>query len=157
MTAVRLQTPPRPTPVARSGRRDGRRPGAFDRHHGTVALYALAGGGLLIAFAMWWLYFTSPAHTLLATTHQAHRRRFLWAYGHFPVFASAAAEGAGLAAYAEHLSDRTGTSSAGAAMAVTVPAAVFVITVRAAARPAAAPAAGGRGRSRSGTGHRRGR
>ena len=103
--------------------------GAFDRHHGTVALYALAGGGLLIAFAMWWLYFTRPAHTLLATTHQAHRRRFLWAYGHFPVFASAAAEGAGLAAYAEHLSDRTGTSSAGAAMAVTVPAAVFVITV----------------------------
>ncbi|MFF9760327.1 low temperature requirement protein A [Streptomyces caelestis] len=103
--------------------------GAFDRHHGTVALYALAGGGLLTAFAMWWLYFTKPAHTLLSMTHRAHHRRFTWAYGHYLIFASATAEGAGLAAYADHLTHRTGTSSAGAAMAVTVPAAVFLTTV----------------------------
>ncbi|MGW0816607.1 low temperature requirement protein A [Streptomyces viridiviolaceus] len=103
--------------------------GAFDRHQGTGALYALAGGGLLMAFAMWWLYFTRPAHTLLATTHQVHRRRFIWAYGHYLVFASATAEGAGLAAYADHLTRHSGASSMGAAMAVTVPAAVFLITV----------------------------
>ncbi|GGZ03370.1 low temperature requirement protein A [Streptomyces poonensis] len=103
--------------------------GAFDRHHGTGALYTLAAGGLLTAFAMWWLYFTRPAHTLLATTHQAHRRRFPWAYGHYLIFASATAEGAGLAAYADHLTRHHGTSSAGAALAVTVPAAVFLLTV----------------------------
>lgn len=103
--------------------------GAFDRHHGTGALYALAGGGLLTAFAMWWLYFTRPAHTLLATTHQAHRRRFPWAYGHYLIFASATAEGAGLAAYADHLTRRTGMSAVGAALAVTVPATVFLGTV----------------------------
>ncbi|GGL92352.1 membrane protein [Streptomyces fumigatiscleroticus] len=104
--------------------------GAFDRQHGTGALYALAAGGLLMAFAMWWLYFTRPAHALLATTHQAHRARFTWAYGHYLIFASATAEGAGLAAYADHLTRRPGASSAGAAaMAVTVPAAVFLVTV----------------------------
>ncbi|WP_229908643.1 low temperature requirement protein A [Streptomyces griseosporeus] len=103
--------------------------GAFERSHGTGALYALAGGGLLMAFAMWWLYFAKPAHTLLASTHRAHRRRFTWAYGHYLVFTSAAAEGAGLATYADHLTGRTAMSSAAAGLAVTVPAAVFLVTV----------------------------
>jgi low temperature requirement protein LtrA len=102
---------------------------AFDRHHGTGSLYALAAGGLLMAYAMWWLYFARPAHTLLATTHQAHRRRFPWAYGHYLIFASATAEGAGLAAYADHVTRHTGTSPTAAAAAVTVPAAVFLTTV----------------------------
>ncbi|WP_372344196.1 low temperature requirement protein A [Streptomyces sp. KL116D] len=107
--------------------------GAFDRHHGIAALCALAGGGLLTAFAMWWLYFTRPAHTLLATTHRAHAKRFTWAYGHYFIFASAAAEGAGLAAFADHLTRPAGSpGSAGtawAALAVTLPAAVFVCSV----------------------------
>ncbi|MFD8219127.1 low temperature requirement protein A [Streptomyces sp. NPDC059697] len=102
---------------------------AFDRHHGTGSLYALAAGGLLMAYAMWWLYFARPAHTLLATTHQAHRRRFLWAYGHYLIFASATAEGAGLAAYADHVTRHTVGSPIAAGAAVTVPAAVFLITV----------------------------
>ncbi|MEV7128067.1 low temperature requirement protein A [Streptomyces sp. NPDC093260] len=66
--------------------------------HRTAALYLLAAGGLLLVFALWWLYFARPAHTLLATSHQVHRRRFTWAYGHYLIFGSAAAEGAGLAA-----------------------------------------------------------
>ncbi|MGW2412578.1 low temperature requirement protein A [Streptomyces tubercidicus] len=103
--------------------------GAFDRHHGTGSLYALAAGGLLVAYAMWWLYFTRPAHTLLATTYQAHRRRFSWAYGHYLIFASATAEGAGLAAYADHVTRHAEASSIAAGAAVTVPAAVFLITV----------------------------
>ncbi|WP_107056104.1 low temperature requirement protein A [Streptomyces griseus] len=103
--------------------------GAFERHQGTGALYALAGGGLLTAYAMWWLYFARPAHTLLATTHQAHRRRFPWAYGHYLVFASATAEGAGLAAYADHVTRGTDASATAAGAAVTVPAAVFLLTV----------------------------
>ncbi|MGW1267738.1 low temperature requirement protein A [Streptomyces sp. NPDC002491] len=106
--------------------------GAFERQQNIVALCALAGGGLLMAFAMWWLYFARPAHTLLATTHQAHGRRFTWAYGHYFVFASATAEGAGLAAYADHLTRPAGTAGVlPAALGVTVPAAVFVFAVRA--------------------------
>ncbi|WP_316742104.1 low temperature requirement protein A [Streptomyces sp. MK7] len=102
---------------------------AFDRHHGTGSLYVLAAGGLLMAYAMWWLYFARPAHTLLATTHQVDRRRFPWAYGHYLIFASATAEGAGLAAYADHVTRHTGTSPAAAGAAVTGPAAVFLMTV----------------------------
>ncbi|MFF4487953.1 low temperature requirement protein A [Streptomyces sp. NPDC001544] len=102
---------------------------AFDRHQGTGALAAVAAGGLLTAYAMWWLYFARPAHTLLATTHRAHRRRFPWAYGHYLVFAAATAEGAGLAAYADHVTRHTGASSPAAGAAVTVPAAVFLVTV----------------------------
>ncbi|MEU6018048.1 low temperature requirement protein A [Streptomyces sp. NPDC047515] len=102
---------------------------AFDRHHGTGSLYVVAAGGLLMAYAMWWLYFARPAYTLLATTHQAHRRRFTWAYGHYLIFASATAEGAGLAAYADHVTRRTDASPLAAGAAVTVPAAVFLITV----------------------------
>ncbi|MBA4861652.1 low temperature requirement protein A [Streptomyces sp. PSKA54] len=103
--------------------------GAFDRHHGTGSLYAVAAGGLLMVYAMWWLYFARPAHTLLATTHQAHRRRFTWAYGHYLIFASATAEGAGLAAYADQVTRHTDAPSTAAGAAVTVPAAVFLITV----------------------------
>ncbi|GGY98813.1 low temperature requirement protein A [Streptomyces nitrosporeus] len=103
--------------------------GAFERNQGTGALYTLAAGGLLMAYAMWWLYFTKPAYVLLATTHQAHRRRFTWAYGHYLIFASATAEGAGLAAYADHVTRHPGAPSVGAGMAVTVPAAFFLITV----------------------------
>ncbi|MER7702554.1 low temperature requirement protein A [Kitasatospora sp. NPDC097605] len=102
---------------------------AFDRHQGTGPLYTLAMGGLLMAFAMWWLYYARSAHTLLATTHREHRRRFPWAYGHYLVFAAATAEGAGLAAYADHLTRHPGASSAAAGAAVTVPAAVFLLTV----------------------------
>ncbi|MGW5665852.1 low temperature requirement protein A [Streptomyces sp. NPDC003758] len=102
---------------------------AFDRHHSAWALYALAAGGLLMVFAMWWLYFARPAHTLLATTHQAHRRRFTWAYGHYLIFASATASGAGLAAYAQLATRRTDVSAPAAGAAVTVPVAIFLITV----------------------------
>ncbi|WP_327433781.1 low temperature requirement protein A [Streptomyces sp. NBC_01236] len=102
---------------------------AFERHQGTGSLYALAAGGMLMAYAMWWLYFARPAHTLLATTHQAHRSRFPWAYGHYLIFASATAEGAGLAAYADHITRHTWASPTAAGAAVTVPAAVFLITV----------------------------
>ncbi|WP_413812506.1 low temperature requirement protein A [Streptomyces sp. OE57] len=101
----------------------------FDRHHNAGALYMLAAGGLLMVFAMWWLYFARPAHTLLATTHQAHRKRFTWAYGHYLIFASAAAEGAGLAAYAELITRRTDVPSPAAGVAITMPVALFLITV----------------------------
>ncbi|MFF8642549.1 low temperature requirement protein A [Streptomyces sp. NPDC015345] len=103
--------------------------GAFDRHHGIGPLSAVAAGGLVTAFAMWWLYFSRPAHTLLATTHRAHRRRFGWAYGHYLIFASAAAEGAGLAAYADHVTLGAAVPAAGVGAAVTVPAAVFLTAV----------------------------
>ncbi|TWV48843.1 low temperature requirement protein A [Streptomyces misionensis] len=102
---------------------------AFDEHRGTWPLCAVAAGGLLTVFAMWWLYFARPAHTLLATTHRGPGRRFRWAYGHYLIFASAAAVGAGLAVEADQVTHRTGIAPQAAGAMVAVPAAVFLTTV----------------------------
>ena len=64
-------------------------------------------GGLLIVFSMWWIYFDRPVHDLLTSLPKA----IFWGYGHYFVFASAAAVGAGLAAAVDqvghHARDRT--------------------------------------------------
>ncbi|WP_232792295.1 low temperature requirement protein A [Actinacidiphila yeochonensis] len=101
---------------------------AFDEHRGTGTLSLVAAGGLLTVFAMWWLYFARPAHTLLATTHKGPGRRFRWAYGHYLIFASAAAVGAGLAVSADEVTHRADIPPQAAGAMVAVPAAVFLTT-----------------------------
>jgi low temperature requirement protein LtrA len=69
---------------------------------------------------MWWLYFDRSTGELLSSRRMA----FAWGYGHYLIFASAAAVGAGLAAGVEgHLSAR------GAGLAVAVPVAVYLVAV----------------------------
>ena len=70
-------------------------------------------GGLLIVFSMWWIYFDEPR----ASPAREQPRRFLWGYGHYVIFASAAAVGAGLAAAADHAVGRSRLGG-GAALAV---------------------------------------
>ena len=77
---------------------------------------ATVGGGLLILFAMWWLYFDRPSAHMLTS----QRTAFIWGYGHYFIFGAAAAVGAGLAAQVEHPHD------AAAAWAVAVAAAVYL-------------------------------
>ena len=55
-------------------------------------LVGVALAGLLIAFGMWWLYFLKPVYADLDTARTA----LGWGYGHYFVFASAAALSAGL-------------------------------------------------------------
>ena len=57
------------------------------------SLVPLIVGGLLIVYSMWWMYFDRPVHDLLTSL----RKAIIWGYGHYFVFASAAAVGAGLA------------------------------------------------------------
>ena len=57
------------------------------------ALAPLIGGGLLIVYSLWWVYFDRPVHDLLTSL----RKAIVWGYGHYVVFAAAAAVGAGLA------------------------------------------------------------
>jgi low temperature requirement protein LtrA len=66
---------------------------ALDAAAVTPLLIAVIVGGVLILFAMWWLYFDEPVHHLLV----GNRVAFVWGYGHHVVFASTAAVGAGLA------------------------------------------------------------
>jgi len=92
----------------------------LDRNGVSAELLAVGIGGLLLAFAVWWLYFDHPGH-LTPTPHQAFR----WGYGHVVVFLSLAALGAGVFVAAEAVvggvRDRVG------AMAVAVPSAGFLL------------------------------
>jgi low temperature requirement protein LtrA len=98
---------------------------ALDEHRALGELLPIAGGGILIIFAAWWIYFAAPAHQRLTGNRQA----IPWGYGHFVIFASAAAIGAGLEVAVEHAVDQAHISTVAASAAVTVPAALFLLTV----------------------------
>ncbi|MEG3627255.1 low temperature requirement protein A [Streptomyces poriticola] len=85
----------------------------------------VAAGGLLIVFAAWWIYFVVPIHGHLRSNRQA----FLWGYGHYLVFASAAAIGAGLEVAVEHAVGEAHISTLAASAAVTLPTALYLLTV----------------------------
>jgi len=80
-------------------------------------------GGLLIVYAMWWIYFDRPAHDLLTSIRTA----FVWGYGHYFVFASAAAVGAGLAVEVDVITGTAKIGSQAAAFSVAVPVATYLI------------------------------
>ncbi|MFD0006764.1 low temperature requirement protein A [Streptomyces sp. NPDC127178] len=85
----------------------------------------IAAGGLLIIFAAWWIYFVVPIHGHLRSNRQA----FLWGYGHYVVFASAAAIGAGLEVAVEQTVGKAHISTLAASAAVTLPTALYLLTV----------------------------
>jgi len=98
---------------------------AVDTRHATAGLYGVAAGGLLIVFAMWWLYFAKPAHRFLTSNRSA----FIWGYGHYLIFASAAAVGAGLSAAVDLATDHSTGDGVVSGAVVTVPVAVFLLAV----------------------------
>ncbi|MCX2183244.1 low temperature requirement protein A [Streptomyces sp. SKN60] len=85
----------------------------------------IAAGGLLIVFAAWWIYFVVPAHDRLTSNRQS----FLWGYGHYLIFASAAAIGAGIEIAVEQAVGKAHITTLAAASAVTIPTAVFLMSV----------------------------
>jgi low temperature requirement protein LtrA len=89
----------------------------------TVHLLPIILGGLLIVFSFWWLYFEHPGQEVLTSL----RSSFLWGYGHYFVFAAAAAVGAGLAVAMDHVTHRAEISSVAAGAAVAVPVAVYLL------------------------------
>ncbi len=80
---------------------------------------------LLIVFSAWWIYFVVPIHGHL----RANRQAFLWGYGHYLIFASAAAIGAGLEVTVEHAVGKAHISALSASAAVTLPTALYLLTV----------------------------
>ena len=87
-------------------------------------LVVIAAAGLALLFVLWWLYFSEPAGDGLA------RRRdlsFVWGYGHYLIFASLAAAGAGLEVAVESAGHHTETPDTVVALAVAVPVAVFLV------------------------------
>ncbi|GAA4623776.1 low temperature requirement protein A [Actinoallomurus vinaceus] len=94
---------------------------ALDRGHSTELL-PIAAGGLLIVFAAYWIYYVVPIHEHL----HGSRRAFLWGYGRYLVFSTAAAIGAGLAVAIKQMIGQAHISATSAAASVTVPTAAFV-------------------------------
>ena len=82
-------------------------------------------GGLLTMFSMWWIYFDRPVHDLLTS----FRRAFAWGYGHYLVFASAAAVGTGLAVTVDVATGEAAIGPVGAGLAVTAPVSIYLIAV----------------------------
>ncbi|WP_162793304.1 low temperature requirement protein A [Streptomyces globosus] len=98
---------------------------ALDEHEALDLLLPIAAGGLLLVFSAWWIYFAVPAHDRLRTNREA----IPWGYGHYVVFASAAAIGAGIEVAVEHAVGKAHLSQTAANLAVTVPAALFLAFV----------------------------
>jgi low temperature requirement protein LtrA len=80
-------------------------------------------GGLLIVFSMWWMYFDRPVHDLLTSLRTA----IVWGYGHYIIFASAAAVGAGLGVAVDDVTHHAKVGAFGAGAAVAVPVAVYLL------------------------------
>jgi low temperature requirement protein LtrA len=98
---------------------------AVDEHDALGELLPIASGGLLIVFAAWWIYFVVPIHGHL----RSNRQSFLWGYGHYLIFSSAAAIGAGLEVAVEEAVGKTQVSTLAASAAVTLPTALYFLTV----------------------------
>ncbi|TXS40900.1 low temperature requirement protein A [Streptomyces sp. uw30] len=97
----------------------------IDENDALSDVLPIAAGGLLIIFAAWWIYFVVPIHGHLRSNQQA----FLWGYGHYVVFASAAAIGAGLEVAVEQTVGKAHISTLAASAAVTLPTALYLLTV----------------------------
>ncbi|UYQ65857.1 low temperature requirement protein A [Streptomyces peucetius] len=94
-----------------------------DASLGDVA--TLVVGGVLTVFALWWLYFAQNAPGRLTGLRSA----LLWGYGHYAVFASAAAVGAGLALNVAHTTGHGHLTDHAVAAAYTIPVAVYITVV----------------------------
>ncbi|HWD81560.1 MAG TPA: low temperature requirement protein A [Kribbella sp.] len=86
-------------------------------------LFAVASCGLVILFALWWLYFLHPAGPRLEDRRD---RSYHWGYAHYGLFASLAALGAGLEVAVGRTGHDQHLSPTGGSYAVAVPTACFV-------------------------------
>ena len=89
-------------------------------------------GGILIVFFMWWAYFDMPGEQVVARARATFaegslRGAFLWGYGHYAVFTSAAAAGAGLAVAVDQATSHSKLTDTQAGFAVTVPVSLFLL------------------------------
>jgi low temperature requirement protein LtrA len=97
---------------------------ALSADGGTVALVGIAACGLMIVFALWWLYFAEQAGSGL----ERHRERsFLWGYGHYGIFVSLAAIGSALEVAVVTEGEGVHLSSAQVGWILGIPVSVFLI------------------------------
>ena len=69
------------------------------------------------------MYFDRPVHDLLTS----FRKAIVWGYGHYLVFAAAAAVGAGLAVNVDYATHHAKIGAAAAGAAVAIPVAIYLL------------------------------
>jgi low temperature requirement protein LtrA len=89
-------------------------------------LVLISVSGFAIVCSMWWLYTQRSAHHFLT---RGNRVAFPWGYGHFIVFASAAAVGAGIATLVAFRAGTAHISQTVAVASVAIPVSAFVLSV----------------------------
>jgi len=80
----------------------------------------------VILFTMWWLYFSRPVHRLLTP----NRAAFLWGYGHYFIYAAAAAVGSGIAVLVDEAIGESHLTELQAGEALAVPVALYLVSLR---------------------------
>ncbi len=91
----------------------------------SATLYTTAAGGALAVLSMWWVYFAKPIADRLVSVRVA----FVWGYGHYVLFAAAAAMGAGIAVNVDRATHHSDLSRTAAGAMVTIPVAVYLLAV----------------------------
>ena len=106
---------------------------ALDGDSSLGDLPSVVVGGLLIVFAMWWVYFDLPAETVLGRAREMFTDHvggaFVWSYVHYFVFAGAAATGAGLAVAVDQATGHSQLTDMQAGLAITVPVSAYLLAV----------------------------
>ncbi|HEX8006714.1 MAG TPA: low temperature requirement protein A [Trebonia sp.] len=96
--------------------------------HGPASpnLLTAAAAGLLLVFVLWWSYFKHPA---AESIRQSLPWTFVWAFGHYLIFAAVAAFGAGLQVVVGTIAHSTGVSPSFAAFTIAIPAATYIVVL----------------------------
>jgi len=106
---------------------------ALDAKSTYAELAYVVAGGLLTVFSMWWLYFDLPAEEMVADTRQAFSENltgaFRWGYGHYLVFAGAAATSAGLGLAIDKVAGHSHLSGLATGLALSIPVALYILVV----------------------------
>jgi low temperature requirement protein LtrA len=97
---------------------------AFEQGGLGASFVTIAVGGLVLLFGLWWLYFLEPSGRGLADNRGGS---YLWGYGHYGIFASLAALGAGLEVAVEQTGRHLDVRAVVVAYAVAIPVGVFLL------------------------------
>jgi len=100
---------------------------AFADPEARAGVIVVGTSSVLIVFSCWWLYFSRPAGESLDQGRERNPwTAFGWGFGHYVIFASAAAVGAGLTVRVDYWTHHSDASGLLTAAAVTVPVTVLL-------------------------------
>jgi len=99
---------------------------AVDHSRASPSLLTAAAAGLLLVFALWWLYFK---HSAAEDIRQSRPWTFVWGIAHYLIFAAVAALGAGLQVVIGTLLHSSRVTPAFAAVTVAVPVTIYIVVL----------------------------